>query len=62
MLAHSRTTIDVDNDLARQGASGAVSTLVQAQGAGAVIVAERPQYFAFNSGQGGTDVIGYTGG
>ena len=27
----------------------------------AVIVAERPQYFAFNGGQGGTDVIGYTG-
>src|SRR3989440_422216 len=60
VLAHSRTTIDVDNDLARQGASGAVSTLVQAQGAGAVIVAERPQYFVFNQGGGGTDVIGST--
>ncbi len=61
VLAHSRTTIDVDNDLARQGASGAVSTLVQVQGAGAVMVAERPQYFVFNQGGGGTDVIGYTG-
>ena len=61
VVAHSRLTIDVDTDLAKQGASGAVSTLVQAQGAGAVLVAERPQYFVFNSGQGGTDVIGYTG-
>ncbi|TMC16962.1 MAG: hypothetical protein E6J33_08645 [Chloroflexi bacterium] len=65
MLAHSRLTIDVDVDLAKQGASGAVSTLVQVQGAGAVMVAERPQYFVFNLGGnlggGGTDVIGYTG-
>ncbi|TMC86325.1 MAG: hypothetical protein E6J10_07030 [Chloroflexi bacterium] len=61
MLAHSRLTIDVDVDLAKQGASGAVSTLVQVQGAGAVMVAERPQYFVFNQGGGGTDVIGYTG-
>ena len=61
VLAHSRLTIDVDVDLAKQGASGAVSTLVQVQGAGAVMVAERPQYFVFNQGGGGTDVIGYTG-
>jgi hypothetical protein len=65
VVAHSRLTIDVDVDLAKQGASGAVSTLVQVQGAGAVMVAERPQYFVFNLGGnlggGGTDVIGYTG-
>jgi hypothetical protein len=62
VTAHSRTTIDVNRDLAAKGASGAVSALVQAQGAGAVIVAERPIYFMFNGGQGGSDVIGYTGG
>jgi len=61
VTAHSRSTIDVNKDLAAKGASGAVSTLVQAQGTGAVLVAERPQYFVFNGGQGGTDVIGYTG-
>ena len=62
VTAHSRTTINVNNDLAAKGASGAVSALVQVQGAGAVIVAERPIYFMFNGGQGGSDVIGYTGG
>ena len=62
ITAHSRTTINVNNDLASKGASGAVSTLVQAQGAGAVIVAERPIYFIYGSDQGGSDVIGYTGG
>ena len=62
VTAHSRTTIDVNRDLASKGASGAVSALVQAQGAGALIVAERPIYFMLNSGQGGSDVIGYTGG
>ena len=62
VTAHSRTTIDVKRDLAAKGASGAVSALVQVQGAGAQIVAERPIYFILNGGQGGTDVIGYTGG
>jgi hypothetical protein len=61
VTAHSRTTIDVNRDLAAKGASGAVSALVQVQGTGAVIVAERPIYFMFNNGQGGSDVIGYTG-
>src|SRR5437588_10069067 len=61
VTAHSRTTIDVNRDLAAKGASGAVSALVQVQGTGAVIVAERPIYFMINGGQGGSDVIGYTG-
>jgi hypothetical protein len=61
VVAHSRQTINVNADLLKQGASGAVSTLVQAQGTGALLVVERPQYFIYNGGQGGTDVIGYTG-
>lgn len=62
ITAHSRTTINVNSDLASKGASGAVSALIQAQGTGAVIVAERPIYFIYNGDQGGSDVIGYTGG
>ena len=41
--------------------SYSVSMSVQAIGAGAKIVAERPMYFNYYGDQGGTDVIGYTG-
>lgn len=39
-----------------------VSLTVQALGTGAKIVAERPMYFNYYGDQGGTNVLGYTGG
>ncbi len=68
--AHSRQTITI-NDLVtpiaqaynNMGANSfAVSLTVQALGANAKIVAERPMYFDYYGDPGGTDVIGYTGG
>lgn len=68
--AHSRQTISV-NDLVtpiagaynNMGANSyAVSLTVQALGANAKIVAERPMYFDYYGDPGGTDIIGYTGG
>jgi kumamolisin len=68
--AHSRQTITI-NDLVtpiaqaynNMGANSyAVSLSVQALGANAKIVAERPMYFDYYGDPGGTDVIGYTGG
>lgn len=61
--AHSRTTLNV-NDIINPISSGSVSIMVQAiypTNPSPVIVAERPEYFGYNSDQGGTDVIGYTG-
>jgi hypothetical protein len=65
VAAHSRSTIDINSLLNPMGA-GSVSMAVQALSG--TIVAERPMYFIFqpagisNASQGGTNVIGYTGG
>ncbi|MGB8344791.1 MAG: S53 family peptidase [Ktedonobacteraceae bacterium] len=61
--AHSRTTLNINN-IINPISSGAVSIMVQAvypTNPSPVVVAERPLYFGYNSDQGGTDVIGYTG-
>ncbi|HVB25566.1 MAG TPA: S53 family peptidase [Ktedonobacteraceae bacterium] len=69
--AHSRTTFSVNNIInpivgayppPPGGSSHSVSMTVQALSVGAVIVVERPLYFGYGSDQGGTDVIGFTGG
>ncbi len=68
--AHSRQTVNINGLLVpiaqaytNGGANAyAVSLSVQALGTGTKIVAERPMYFNFYGDQGGTDVIGYTGG
>jgi hypothetical protein len=68
--AHSRQTVNINALLVPiaqaypNGGSNAyaVSLSVQALGTGAKIVVERPMYFDFYGDQGGTDVIGYTGG
>ena len=65
VAAHSRSTININNLLNPMGA-GSVSMTIQALSG--TIVAERPIYFIFqpagisNASQGGTNVIGYTGG
>ncbi len=68
--AHSRQTTGINSlvvPIAQAydnmgGNSYSVSLSVQALGANAKIVAERPMYFDFaGSDQGGTDVLGYTG-
>jgi hypothetical protein len=63
VVKHSRRTIPVSsiiNAFAQDLASREVSMTVQALSG--TIVAERPMYFGYYSDQGGTDVIGYTGG
>jgi pro-kumamolisin-like protein len=63
--AHTRSTININTLLNPMGA-GSVSMAVQALSG--TIVAERPMYFIFqpagisSASQGGTNVIGYTGG
>src|SRR2546421_379228 len=65
VAAHTRSTININSLLNPMG-SGSVSLAVQALSG--TIVAERPIYFIFqpagisNASQGGTNVIGYTGG
>ncbi len=62
--AHSRGTVTINNVLNPIGADS-VSLVVQALGSGALIVAERPQYFSYGiqgtryTARGATDVIGY---
>lgn len=68
--AHSRYTLSINplvtpiaqayNNLGSD--SYDVSLLVQALGSGSLIVAERPMYFIYHQSQGGTNVLGYTGG
>lgn len=68
--AHSRQTLWINGLIypiasayTNIGANSfAVSLTVQALGANAVLVAERPLYFDFYGDPGGTDIIGYTGG
>ncbi len=66
VAAHSRGTVTINNVLNPIGADS-VSLVVQALGNGALIVAERPQYFSYGiqgtryTARGATDVIGYTG-
>jgi kumamolisin len=71
VIAHSRQTTGINSLVApiaqaynnMGGNSSSVSLTVQALGANAKIVAERPMYFNFAGvDQGGTDVLGYTGG
>ncbi|GAC1348876.1 MAG: hypothetical protein NVSMB27_18290 [Ktedonobacteraceae bacterium] len=57
--AHSRKTVGINGVISF--APSGVAMTVQALGANAVIVAERPMYFDFAGDPGGTDVIGYTG-
>lgn len=57
LLAHSRTTINVNTEVSSVG-GGAVSTLVSASG---VVVTERPIYFIYGTSPGGSDVMGFTG-
>ena len=63
LLPHSRNTLDINRFLALPpglpSSSYEVAMTVQAQNG--VIVAERPMYFISSTGQGGTDVIGFTG-
>lgn len=63
LLPHSRNTLDINRFLALPpglpSSSYEVAMTVQAQSG--VIVAERPMYFISSTGQGGTDVIGFTG-
>jgi kumamolisin len=67
--AHSRQTLSINAlivpivqaNVNMGNNSYSVSMSVQAIGAGAKIVAERPMYFNYYGDQGGTDVIGYTG-
>ena len=65
VYAHSRSGITINNVLNPIG-SDSVSMVVQALENGAVIVAERPEYFSYTvqkglTATGATDVIGYTG-
>ncbi len=67
--AHTRGTIDlvgiVMRNLCRPGGPAAcweVSIITQAMTAGAFFVVERPMYFNASGSQGGTDIIGYSGG
>lgn len=68
--AHSRQTITMNNLVVpiaqsydNMGANSfAVSLTVQALGANARVVAERPMYFDYYGDPGGTDTIGYAGG
>lgn len=70
VAAHSRQTVSINALVApiaqaydNMGANSfAVSLTVQALGANAKVVAERPMYFDFYGDPGGTDAIGYTGG
>ncbi len=55
--AHSRATVQTWQDI---GSNQSYSMVVTAPSGGAPIVAERPMYFSYGSGDtGGTDVIGY---
>ena len=64
---HSRATVDIVHTVLQSLCSaGAPSQCwevsMSMQAGGAVFVAERPMYFNASGVQGGTDVIGYTGG
>ncbi len=67
--AHSRRTLNINplivpiaQAYTNIGSNSyAVSLIVQAEGDGTQIVAERPLYFNNRGAQGGTDVIGYSG-
>ncbi len=70
LAAHSRTTVSVNSLIVPMASAYPtnpitrgfeVSMNIQALNGGTV-VAERPQYFILHGDQGGTDVIGYTGG
>ncbi|HLI09170.1 MAG TPA: cellulase family glycosylhydrolase [Ktedonobacteraceae bacterium] len=63
--AHSRSTVDITQMVLQNlyspsnHATAAVSMIVQSYAAGAVFVAERPEYWNYSGTQGGDDVIGY---
>jgi peptidoglycan/xylan/chitin deacetylase (PgdA/CDA1 family) len=60
---HSRNTLDINRFLALPPGlpSSNYEVSMSVQTTSGVIVAERPMYFKTGTGQGGTDIIGFTG-
>jgi peptidoglycan-N-acetylglucosamine deacetylase len=63
LLPHSRNTLDINRFLALPSGlpSSSYEVAMSVKATRGVIVAERPMYFISSTGQGGTDVIGFTG-
>ncbi len=67
VAAHSRSTVDITQMVLQHMYSGtntngySISMTVQTYAAGAVFVAERPEYWNHSGTQGGSDVLGFAG-